>query len=352
MAGNTVQFGAYQQLAERARLNIRLGTALRMEAEYRKISEKYDGHEEAALADDIDRLSGKAMNVADYLTRVEYGMKRIGDVRSELITMRTNLDAGAAEAFDYNFSTINSYAGQGIDQPDSLIANPGNGRGQWLQPVDQVDGGRGMVVSVDHKFIGNDYAIELDTGKLLSPNRKTSAMEDDSGLSLSFAKLSVTSFDTATDAVTFHYDDGSPTGVDYTGTVKRGGGSVLNAWLYNNFATQADKDRAVLDISEAHRRLAKAEQSLLADESGLQAARILMKSQVDELNTQYQKVSEENLTAKQAERKAAKARFDLLNNSLALTQGNSTVLIQQLFMTDRSISKPSMTDIMYKAFGY
>jgi hypothetical protein len=352
MAGNTVQFGVYQHMADRARLTIKLGNALQMEREYKKIDAKYDGHEEVALAGDIEKLSEKAINVADFISRTEYGLKRINDVRNELISMRANLTSGAYEAFDLNYSTANQYAGTRHLEPESLIANPGNGRGEWSGGVEQVDGSGGVVISVDRKFIGNDYAISLANGDTLTASQKNHAMEGGSNLSLEFSKLTVSSYDSDTKEITIHYDDGSPTGVDYTGTLKRGGGGMLNAWAYNNFATQADKDRAIADIGEAHRRLALAEHSLLSDEAGLESAKITMKAKVDDLNKQYQAVAEENLTAKQAERKAVKARFDFQNNSLTLAQGRATVMIQQLFVNSWSFSKPSMTDIMFKAAGY
>lgn len=352
MAGNSVQFSLYQSMTERARLSIKLGSALRMEEEMRRINEKYDGAHESNLEQSIEKLSDKAMVVSDYLSRAQSALKRVDDIRDELILMKTNADSAAYEAFDHNFSTANQYAGVRYHQPDSLIANPSNGYGSWSDKVDQVDGGRGTVISVDRKFIGNDYAIELSDGKTLTPSLKSYAMEADDGTSLEFSKLSVTSLDTSTGAIVFHYDDGSPSGVDYTGTLTRGGGTVLNAWLYNNFATQADKDRAADDISAAHTRIAQAERSFLADEAGLGAARVTMKAEADELNKQYAALAEENLDAKQAEIKAVKARFGFLNNSLALTQGSATALIQQLMMNDWSIKKPSMTDIMYQAYGY
>lgn len=351
MAGNSVQFSLYQSMSERARLNIKLGTSLRMEAEMRKILEKYDGRKERALEADIEKLSEKAMNVSDYLSRVEYALKTVDDIRDELISMKTNADSAAYEAFDLNHSVANQYAGVKHHQPKSLIANPSNGRATWSNTVDQVDGGRGSVISVERQYLGNDYAIELADGTVFTPNQQTKTINAGE-TSLEWTKLSVTSLDTGTGAITFHYDDGSPSGVDYTGTLTRGGGTVLNAWLYNNFATQADKDRAADDISAAHVALAKAERTFLIDEAGLQGARSRMKAEVDELNKQYATVAGENIDAKQAELAAVKARFGFINNSLALTQGSATALIQQLMMNDWSIKKPSMTDIMYQAYGY
>ncbi|OAN51359.1 hypothetical protein A6A05_10840 [Magnetospirillum moscoviense] len=338
-------------MADRARLNIKLGSALRMEEEIRRINEKYDGSKESNIEQQVEKLSEKAINVSDYLSRAQTALKKIDDIRDELIYMRTNADAGGFEAFDHNFSTLNQYAGVRYHQPDSLIANPTNGLGQWSDRVDQVDGGHGTVISVDRKFIGNDYSIELSDGRRLNPSIKSYAMEGDDGTKLEFSKLSVTSLDSGTGAITFHYDDGAA-GVDYTGTLTRGGGTVLNAWLYNNFATQADKDRAATDISAAHLRISSAERTFLNDEAGLSAARTTMKAEVDELNKQFAAVAEENLDAKQAEIKAAKARFGFLNNSLALTQGNATALIQQLTMNDWGVKKLSMTDIMFQAHGY
>ena len=351
MAGNSVQFTLYQNMAERARLSIKLATATRMEKEMAALDAKYDGKQEASVQSDIEKLADTAMGVSDYLNRVQYGLKQIDNVRDQLIDMRTSVDSAAYEAFDLYFGTLNQYTGVKYHQPDSLIANPYDGRGSWTNLTDQVYAGSGNAISVERRYLGNDYAIQLDDGTLFSANQKTLAMERDDDTTLEFSKLSVTSLDTATGAITFHYDDGGA-GVDYSGTLKRGGGTVLNAWLYNNFATQADKDRAAEDISAAHQLVSSSERGFLIDEAGLDSARSVLKTKSDELNTLYQKVSEENLTAKQAERRAIKARFELQNNSLTLAQGRASVLIQQMFVQDWGIKKQSITDVMFSAAGY
>jgi hypothetical protein len=344
---STANYNVFQSLSERSLLIIRLATAERMEKEQAKINEKYDGSKAAAIESDILALSEERTVVTSYLGRVESGLKRINDVREQLIAVQTAINAGAGPAFDLAIDTLNSLLGRTSTNSESLLANPTHGTGTWNATTTMVAGG-GFSEDVKTNFLGSDYVIELDDGSgLLKYDAVNATLGGVDGVAIAKANIQVTAHD-GSDSITI---TDATTGNSYTGTIKRGGLGLLNAWGYDNLSTPEGKAKAQADLNAAIKLVAQGEKEWIKDQTMLAVMQSSMKAKLDELNADYQKVSTEELDAKQAEIKALKSRFDIFNNSLALTQNNATNLVSQMFMTKSTYEKPSWTEIMGKANG-
>lgn len=337
-------YNVFQGLADRGLLQIKLATAQRMEKQLAALNQKYDGSKAAAIEDDINRLSERKFEVSTYMDRVESGLKRVNDVREKLIEMQTAIDNGSGDAFDLAITTLNSLLGRTGTNSTSLLANPTFGTGTWTEKTAVVAGG-GFSAEVTTHFLGSDYTIRLDDGSgFMRFNDKNGALG-----SIPKGKIEVVSHDTATGAITVKNTETDET---FSGTMLRGGLGMMNSWGYEGLSTPDGKAAAQEDLKAAIRVVAEAEKDWLKDLTQLTVIEKKVGGQLSELTDQYQRVSTEELNAKQAERRAIQTRFDIFNNSLALTQGNSTNLINQLFMTPRTYEKPSMTDLLMGAAGY
>jgi hypothetical protein len=138
-------------------------------------------------------------------------------------------------------------------------------------------------------------------------------------------------------------------GTTYSGTLHRGGGGVMNAWAYENFTGSdpaAAKTAAMSDIDDALDRIRKAEIQWNIAGAQLESAFNRLGVAQDDAQKEFEEISYEQLDAKNAEKKAAKARFDLATNGLALTASRSTDFIYQMFISNPIADKKSILEIV------
>lgn len=335
-----VHFSLFQYNAENSTLRIKLALAERMKTEYAAIRDKYDGSKPAQLEADLSRVVDQKADVGGYLNRVQTAIKKFDDLRNKLIEMRNAADLGSAEAFDYAFSTLATMTGSAILDRSSLLSNNRTSSGTWPETTETV-AAAGIEANVTHYFLGSDYAIELNDGSgMARPDLATNKL---TGGSVNANLADLTNASIVGDTITF---TDSASGNTYTGTLHRGGGGILNAWAYGNLATQTDIDNAKADIDAAIERIATAERSWNMAEAQLTAAFKSLGVRQDEAMKTYQDAANEELDAKNAELKAAKARFELVTNTLALTSAQNTNFIYQMFMTTPVYEKPGLFDIL------
>ncbi|MGE5514863.1 MAG: hypothetical protein ACM31D_03485 [Bacteroidota bacterium] len=385
----------FQSTLERTQLIVKQSMAKRMEADVAALNDKYDGKKAAALEDQINGIADQKFDVSNYLTNVQTGLKRMDALRTELLSAKDAIAKGSVDAFNLHINTINTWIGKQSDDPDSLIANNTDGKGNWRKDVAVVSGG-GQSVNLEHQFMGTDYAIVLDDGNVLRPNAKTSLLSangtgatlshlatltagdgstisgtivtangqttitDGSGNTYTGTDKQVTdslgnTYSVATsDKVTVNYADGS----SQTGTLKRGGLGVLHGWAYGDFnssdptAKAAAQQAANADIDAAMRKLAQMERTLNLDEAGLSGITQSLDGKSSALADEYKKVSEEELTAKQAERRAIETRFNISTNAMALSNQTTSTMIYQMFNNPWSTDKKSLSDVLLGAAGY
>ncbi|HLO75200.1 MAG TPA: hypothetical protein VK196_01935 [Magnetospirillum sp.] len=332
----------YNGLSDRALLTVRYASAQRMEKETADLDFKYDGKKAAAIEDQINSMADDAQVVGEYLIRVESGLKRVNDVREQIIAMQTAINNGSGPALDAAIETLNSLMGRTSTNSQSLLANPTQGNGSWSGTTTSLSGA-GMSEDVATRFMGSDYIVKLDDGS-------GSLVYD--GIASTLGGIDRSNIEVlshgADDSVTLR--DNS-TGTTYSGQIMRGGLGMLNSWGYGDLSTPEAKAKAQADLDKAISYVAKGEREWLKDQTSLSVMQKGMSTKMEQMKAEYDKVSTEELDAKQAERRAIKTRFDMLNNSLALTQGRASNLLTGLFANPYAYEKPSWGDIMGKANG-
>lgn len=341
----TANMNIYNGLSDRALLTVRYATAKRMEDEIAKLNQKYDGRKAADIEAKINSMADEAMAVSTYVTRLDSGLKRVTEVREQLIAMQTAIDKGAGPALDLAVRYLNSILGKSWSNTESLMANPSPGSGTWTEKTASVAGG-GMSEDVSTHFLGSDYVLQLDDGSSMTVDEVEGTLAGPNG-SVKMADIVVDSHD-ADDRVTLR---DSTTGATFTGQLKRAGLSMLNAWGYENLTTPEGKAKAQEDLNKAIKYVTNSEREWLKDQTMMAVMQKTVGTKLEQLKDEYDKVSTEELDAKQAERRSLQTRFDMFNNSLAMTQGRATVLVTQLFSNKSGYEKPTWNDIMNKANG-
>lgn len=380
-----------------AQNTVKRSMAVRLQKDMAALDAKYDGSQEAGIESQINALSDQQNNVANYLSNVESSVKSLNNLRTALLQAKDAIAKGSNDGFDVFMSTINQYVSGQSGDATSVTNNNGNGRGSWRNDVTVLSGG-GLTVMMQHQFIGTDYVIQGDDGSYLRPDmsgRKLSGhgtvafadltmdhlatLTAGDGSTLTGAittangQVSVTANGktytgtgdqvtddqgntytvTTSDKVRVNYPDGSTV----TGTIQRGGLGLLNSFAYGDFNDPDPDKRAAAvqaankDVDAAFRKLAQLERTLNQYDAGLSGIQNSLNGQSAQLSDQYKTVSEENLSAKQAEQKAIQSRYDIATNSMALSNETTSTFIYQMFSSPWAVTKQSMTDILTSAAG-
>jgi len=345
------QYSLYQYSSDNSMLRIKLAQAERWQKESDAIRDKYDGSVEAEYEARFQAaVEAKAEIVAPY-QRVQTALGKIDDIRNKLLEMRTAASTGAAEAFDYAYSTLTTMVGSSWLDSQSLMSNNRTQSVTWPDKPDLFSAA-GYQIQLNHYFLGNDYAIELDDGSgITRPDPSTGKLTGGSVTGMEYADL--TNVTISGDQITF--DAG---GTTHTGTLKTGGGGVLNAWAYNNFTSSnpdpdqnaaevtALKESAMAAIDDAIERVRMAETQWGIAEAQLSGALNSLGLRQDQAKEEFELKSNEVLDAKNAELKAAKARYELSVNSLTLTNGQAANFIQQMFMSSPFAEQKGLFEII------
>ncbi|MBC7906149.1 MAG: hypothetical protein H7Y60_05295 [Rhodospirillaceae bacterium] len=340
-------FNLFQSNIERSQLLAKYAASKRMDAEMQKLNEKYDGKAAASLEAEANRLADSKNVVDGYHSRVEAALKKFNDVRISLLSAKAAITSGSATAFDLAINTNNDWLSTKAVRSDSLIASTGNGFGTWAEKTELLSGA-GMDVSVTDHYVGNGYAIVVDgttPPQVLRPNKEGNALEG--GSNGKVAMNSWTMVSQSGDQVTVN--DGTTT---YTGTLKRGGLDVLNAWAYDGLSTPEGKAKATADINAAMKELDKIDLEYRSNETGLSAIVKGMNGKIQGLTDEYNNIATEELDAKQAERRAIKQKFEISTNALALTTGRTTNFIYEMFNHQTATAeKKTLTGILMDMYS-
>lgn len=320
------QYSLYQYNSDNSMLRIKLAQAERWKKESAAIEDKYDGSVQAEYEARLEAAVNAKSEITVPYQQVQTALGKIDDLRNKLLEMRTAASTGSAEAFDYAYSTLTTMVGSSWLDSNSLMSNNRTLSMTWPDKPSIYSAGN-YEVQVNHYFLGNDYAIELDDGSgVTRPDPSTGQLSGGSLSGVSFSDL--TNVTISGDQISFDAN-----GTTYTGTLKTGGGGVLNAWTYNNFATSTDQDNAMAAIDAALERVRMAETQWGIAEAQLGGAYDYLSLRQDQANDEFQTKSNEVLDAKNAELRAAKSRYELSVNTLSLTNGQAANFIQQMFMS-------------------
>lgn len=315
---------------ERSQLQVKIALSDKLDKDIAKLDLKYDGAKTRALEQQINDLSAKKEELAAKAANIEKNLDELNDLRETLANLSIHARDGFAPSFDVELDNLNIDAGSAVVDKDNLIGNPGSG--VTAQP--EVVTMSVLETTIVKQFLGTDYSIALDGGGTLRPN---------------FGDRTLGGVDVDTlDVVSLVGDDIQFTDGVTTldGTLKRSGSGILNAWLYNDFATQADRDQARADVAAAVKRLNRAEASFRQNIDLITSGVSRLDVDLQALAADFQKQTTEDLDAKQAERRALTAKVDFTLNNLSLTANVSNAFIQNMFLAPKPNEKRSLFDIL------
>ncbi|MGE5475868.1 MAG: hypothetical protein ACM3Q1_04380 [Bacteroidales bacterium] len=236
---NESQYSVFKSSLERSTLTFKMAQAQRMEKELAALNQKYDGKKAARIEDQINKIGDQKFDITNYLSSVETGIKRIDDIRNQLLMAKDALSKRSNEAFDLAVSTINTWVGRQIDNPTSVIANNGNGQGGWAKDVKVVEA-VGQSVELTHQFMGSDYVIVQNDGSVLRPDKTGAKLTGVPGGDVLYKNLSMSRGASLTDSsgvatqgfLKVSAADGSATLVDGSGNpLTDGSGNALQGTL-------------------------------------------------------------------------------------------------------------------------
>lgn len=310
----------YQFTLERNQLILRAAMSERLEKERALVSVKYDGSSLRPLEEQLESLDGKKAELGNWVSSIDRVFNSLEDIRQHLLTMRDAANTGSADAFDLDLFYLNAAVGSAVTDPTNLMGNTGQGR--WSSKS-TVLGAGSLSATVESRFLGNDYVIDLSDGSTMRPDHKNRRLAG-GGFDLDMTQLTVIS--RTGDSVQF--TDGTNT---FDGTIRTGGGGVLSAWLYNNFATQADKDEATADIDAAMKRILASERNFRLDDAILGVASGNLDTEIETLNAEYQRLNDEEISEKEAEMKALMTRFEATERMFSITGNAGAAMLEGLF---------------------
>lgn len=330
-----VQAKLFAPTLERSQLQVKIALAERMDRELRALDEKYQSRTGADLEASINKMADRKSAVAETLGNITNALAKFTTIKTKLFEMRAEATAGNTATFDVAVQSLNYTVGGAVLYPNNLVGN--TGQGSWGEKIEVVADG-GLSTSVARKFLGTDYVIDMADGTRFAPDFENQVLRR-GGTQIAFTSLNLQSI--VGDTITF--DDGTTT---YSGTLRRGGGEVMSAWQYNDFAAQADKDAAVADINTAIRRMDEVERSYKANQATLNAIINRYSLRMEDDTKAYKAATEGALAAKHAERKAIRAKFDLTVNNLSLTANVNATYIQNIFLAEDPNKKQGLFDVI------
>lgn len=342
------QQNLYKSTTERSLLVVKQAMAKRMQADIAKVEAKYDGKKAAAIEEDVNKLGDQKIELSAWLTSMDGALKEFNGVREYMLKIKGALavETPSPDAFDLYYDALNSALYTEKYDDKSLISNTSNGRGSWAENTTMVSAA-GMDASLPHHYLGNDFVIQLDGGGVMTADLK--GQLSGNGKTIARANLKLVSNDGTNVEFQDVTDPANP--VTYTGKLQRGGLGVLPAWLYGDLSDPAVKQTAQADLAAGFKKLARYELDFNVAQAQLSGVDSSLGNKMTALTDEYKKVSTEEADAKAAEKKAIKARFDLVNNSLALTSGRQSNFIQQMFNT-KPPTKKTLTDALFSAAGF
>lgn len=205
---------------------------------------------------------------------VENGQESIVKINQTLLLMRGSVGGTAEDLafykdlYDSQVTEINNEADAG-GVGFNLIGNINrtDGTPNTIEYRNDLGLGTSQLIGT---YAGSDFRIEANDGTVWVPDLGSDLIEAYSALGGSAQKyttgegieirkatstrngMELVSFDATTNAITVKISvvpHEAP--ITVTGTLERNGSGIMQSWFYNDFATQADRNRALADLTKA-----------------------------------------------------------------------------------------------------
>ncbi len=292
------------------------------------------------LADTVSLFTTTINTIFDIKAALE-------EARELLVSIQPTSDA----AFRADIAT--RFDGK-ITKLNNEVDNATSGNRNLLRLVDRVNFntgvnlaeiGGGGVISISGNYVGTEYHIKEADGSywLLDTTRTrladyTSYPNGYTGTAHDLDDLVVDSYDSTTGAITIS----GPEAI--SGTLVRGGLGVVNSFLYNGFAADADVTNAIADIDTAINRINTARLQTRAQESLFVSRASAFDEQIGDVEDDIQDLINTMVDERTAKIFAEQTRLHATLVGLSLTSEGGTLLIESLLLPQRR--SPGILDFM------
>lgn len=261
---------------------------------------------------------------------------RLNDIKTQLLTLSAASTpaerAAAAALLDEKVAVINQLARDAGDFGKNPIGRPYSSDFRTANVIASYMPSAEPII-VEGKFAGTDFSITDSDGDTWRYDRSTGSLieyssfpDTPTGVSHASSAISVASYDSGTGAISLDTPGGT---VD--GTLTRYGQGVLDGFLYNGLATDADVARALADVEAAISQFA-------IDKALIGGAAATLEGRLGQLNLRITGLDDkiQDLIAEFTEEKAAsdaalRTRVQLQQQALSLSLGSSGALIDMFF---------------------
>jgi hypothetical protein len=286
----------------------------------------------ARVADNVAAAT-KAKTAIEWTTRI------LGEMKTELQTLMGSTDpaarTAAATSFGAQLADINSRvdgANQQIGVRNVNLIGGTTGPGFDTDSIFSATSERGGQVMIEGAYMGTRFNIEDAEGFLWRYDDATKAyvqfVSDSTGArtgnTVSAVDLTLTSYDHDTGAVVF---GGSGT---LSGTVVQGGIGVLPAQFYGDFADDASIQQAIDDIDAAANKVNSLGYPITADATLIDSNIQLINEKVRQLDSERQRILDEEIDATAAANKAANLKLRLTINNINILSAMSSGLVENM----------------------
>jgi hypothetical protein len=328
----------------------------RMQSERKDEAVNFSRPDLARANNEKARLVNYKAKVADELSAMTKAKGAIEWVTSKLNTMTAkaqsllgSTDPDARAAFVQEFKEGLDFINDKVDGASQKIGyqtinmigdvNPSTFKADNLYIHTSDKGSRAMV---EGAYMGSHYNILDEDGYLWTYSdseqafvqRENTASATPTGNKISFDGLTVDSFDHDSGAVTL-----GGSGAGLTGTVQRGGIGVLDSQFYNDFATDADVQKAIDDMLTAMTYVKSKGSTIKADATIMLNANKTIQGRISNLNKDIDAITREELDESAAKTKAANLKMSLAINNINLVAQHNTSIVQNLLDMTQGLTK-------------
>ena len=237
----------------------------------------------------------------------------------------------AATSFDAYRQTINSLAND--PSATNLLGSQQVGGAYLPNQVTYTTDANGTQVTVQGTYSGAEYQISQPDGSFFMSNGVQTVQRYDAyplgavgyGISTSSQNVKLDSF-SADGTISFTTGQSlAPSAQQtFTGTVSNAGLPVYSAWMYNNFATPADQQKAQADITQAQSQLAVTRANLETELTAAQNAQTNEQTAQQNVTAQITDLQNQAQLQEQAVQAKSQQQFNVIIQNLAQAGVNTS----------------------------
>jgi hypothetical protein len=287
------------------------------------------------------KLTDLKFSITEGQKAIEASTEKFKEIDSILFDMKTYVEKAEANPDDSDYyaylhneaiKKLNKLTDKASFGETNLIGN--NGRANFRETFATNSKAlkvseSGSTLTLQGVYLGtDDYITDSDGNKWLinrtsdSIQAYTSYPKEAVNEEVSLSGFTLDSFDDSTDAVTFTVD-----GVQYNGTVTRGGLGVMNKHLYEDFGTADGRQRAADDIAAARSKL-RTNMALLESQKTIVDQRLNSVGQLaDDLKSEEFSYIQKDLSEKAAFQRSLSIKATLSMQNLSLLGDSSNLVL-------------------------